>query len=286
MTAPLPGPWVDPETIDPSPWTNNHGIVKFIEFPVRIPKMSHRAFHLYWQRHHSPNVMNATGFSQFMRKYTSSHVYPSTVPGLPTHYQQTTPFEGAAEVWINSLEEAGEWLGHPLYAELIQPDEPHFIAQDGSVEVIIAKEERVYAAQQEMNENGLVKLFLLMKRQNRLKHDEFHAGLSEHARSLIREPSLRALLRKVVVSHRLREPWPAGMAFAEIDATLELWFSSREDIASFFTAGAYNSGIVDSEASLVDRQGVRAVATKVHVVHDEFSFQSSTMQPFAFSWAD
>jgi hypothetical protein len=71
-----PGPWVDPERREAQPWLTHDGIVKFFEFPVRIPTMSHRAFHLYWQRHHSPNVMNVTGFAQFMRKYNSGHRFP------------------------------------------------------------------------------------------------------------------------------------------------------------------------------------------------------------------
>ena len=190
----LPGPWVDPEHNETAPWTNNHGIVKFIEFPVRLPTMSHRAFHLYWQRHHSPNVMNVTAFSQFMRKYNTGHVYPQKLDGLPAHYQQTTPFEGAAEVWINGLNEVGAWLGHPLYAELIQPDEPRFIKQDGSIEVIIAKEERLHEPDSDLHETGLTKLYLLIRRRAGLEYDAFHTELSALGKLLLAQPSLRALL--------------------------------------------------------------------------------------------
>jgi hypothetical protein len=152
MTTALLGPRVDHETREERPWANNDGMVKFIEFPVRIEAMSHRAFHLYWTRHHSPHVMNATSFSQYIRKYSTSHVYPEPVEGLPDHFRRDTPFEGAADIWINSLAEVGDWMGHPLYAELIQPDELRFIRQDGSVEVILAKEERLYEPQRDMTE--------------------------------------------------------------------------------------------------------------------------------------
>ena len=82
--------------------------------------MSRRAFHLYWQRHHSPHVMNATPFSQFMRKYMTGHVYPEDIIGLPIHFARTPQFEGAGEVWINGVEEAAKWLSNPLYAELLR----------------------------------------------------------------------------------------------------------------------------------------------------------------------
>lgn len=100
MSVTGPGPLADYEAREQTPWSGNDGIVKFIEFPVRLPTMSRRAFHVYWMRHHSPHVMNVTPFSQFMRKYSTGHVYPEPVAGLPAHYRQTTPSEGAAEVWI------------------------------------------------------------------------------------------------------------------------------------------------------------------------------------------
>jgi len=73
MTIVNPGPWVDYEAVEAEVWKSQLGIIKLIEFPVRNPKMSRRAFHLYWQKHHSPHVMNLTSFAQFIRKYNSGH---------------------------------------------------------------------------------------------------------------------------------------------------------------------------------------------------------------------
>jgi hypothetical protein len=275
---------VDHEIKDVTPWTNNNGIVKFIEFPVRIPTMSHRAFHLYWQRHHSPNVMNVTGFSQFMRKYNTGHVYPQKVHGLPAHYQQTTPFEGAAEVWVNGLSEVSAWLGHPLYAELIQPDEPRFIQQDGSVEVIISKEERLYEPHPDLHEANLTKLYILYKRRAELEHDAFHAELSAVGKLLLAQSSLRHLIQKLVISHKLRAPLPEGLALADIDAVGELWFNNRQDITRLFEDPAYVELVQPREQTVTAKNGIRALVAKMHVVHDEFSFQPSTMQPLAFTW--
>jgi EthD domain len=286
MTKGLPGPWVDYEAADPTPWASNQGIVKFIEFPVRIPAMSRRAFHLYWMKHHSPNVMNVTPFAQFMRKYTTTHAYPEGVPGLPAHYRQTSHLEGAAEVWINSLDEVGDWLGHPLYAELVQPDEPRFIAQDGSVEVIVAKEERLYEPERDMTETGMAKLFLLVAKRPNLDHDTFHAAASAYGKQILQRPALRSLLRRLVVSHKLREPALEGFVPADIDAVLELWFQSLGDIAAFYAEESFDEPLRRHEEQFFDAARIRAVAGKMLVIHDEFSFQPSTMQPLVFTWDD
>ena len=281
MTTGLPGPWVDYSTPESEPWTNNRGVVKFIEFPVRIPTMSRRAFHLYWLKHHSPHVMNVTPFAQFMRKYNTGHVYPEPVPGLPSHYHQDTPFEGAAEVWVDSLDEVGDWLGHSLYGELIAPDEPRFIAQDGSVEVILTKEERIYEPEPDLREQGLTKLYLLLQGRAELGHDGMHAAVSKLARTYLELASLKRLLRKLVVSHRLRPPPPEGVPMAEIDAVMELWFDDTGALARFFADPGYLS-TEGQAAQAVDVTRIRAVVARMHVVHDEFSFQPSTTQPLAF----
>jgi hypothetical protein len=286
MTKGLPGPWIDYEAVDPTPWVNNQGIVKFIEFPVRIPAMSRRAFHLYWMKHHSPHVMNVTPFAQFMRKYTTTHVYPEGVPGLPACYPQASHLEGAAEVWINSLDEVGDWLGHPLYAELVQPDEPRFIAQDGSVEVIVAKEERLYEPERDMTETGMAKIFLLVAKRPNLDHDTFHAAASAYGKQILQRPALRSLLRRLVVSHKLREPALEGFVPADIDAVLELWFQSLGDIAAFYAEESFDEPLRRHEEQFFDAARIRAVAGKMLVIHDEFSFQPSTMQPLVFNWDD
>lgn len=286
MSLSSPGPWVDYDAIEDTPWTSNDGIVKFIEFPVRIQAMSRRGFHLYWQRHHSPHVMNATAFSQFMRKYTTSHVYPVDVTGLPAHFTQVPQFEGAAEVWVNSVEAAAGWLSHPLYAELIQPDEPRFIDQGGGVEVLLAKEQRLYESGLDMTETGLTKLFVLTRRKTGLAHDAFNQAAGDYGRAILEQPSLRRLLKKLVVSHRLRDPYPNWMPPADIDAVVEMWFTGKADLRAFFDAPIYAQKVRPTESDVFDIAAIRALVAKLHVVHDEFSFQPSTMQPIPFDWDD
>lgn len=286
MTGYLPGPWVDPERVEPQPWLHNDGIVKLMEFPVRHPAMSRRAFHLYWQRHHSPSVMNVTAFSQFMRKYTTAHVLPE-IPGLLPSRLQATAFEGVSEVWINRLEEVGIWLSHPLYGELIRPDEPRFIRQDGGGEFVVVKEERLHEPERDLVESGLTKVYVLMSRRPAdLEHDAFHSALSAFGHRFIERPALRKPLRKFVLSHRLRDPLPEGLVFSPIDAVAELWFDTSDDAVHGCSEWVRLLRDPVRAAPLIAAAELRVLAAKVHVVHDEFSFQPSTMQPLPFEWRD
>lgn len=279
-----PGPWVDPEAVEAEPWKTHDGIVKFFEFPVPIAGMSPRAFHLYWQKHHSPQAMHVTAFSQFMRKYNSTHKYPDDPVRLPSRYEPMARAEGAAEVWVNRLSEVGDWLGNPLYPELIQPDEPRFIAQDGSAELIIAKEERFYKADPDLVENLKTKVYVLGRRPEGLDYDAFHAAASAHARNIFATPALRRHLIQFVLSHKLREPLPLeGMEGADIDVVFELWFDDTATANAFFAEPDF-AGLAAREADLFGDAPLRALATRVRVVHDEFSFQPSTTQPLPFSW--
>lgn len=282
MTIVNPGPWVDPELVELEPWCTQDGIVKFFEFAVRTPEMSHRAFQLYWQKHHGPNVMNVTEFAQFMRKYNTGHVYPEPVAGLPEHYEQSMFFDGAAEVWINSLSEVGDWLGQPSYEALIQPDEPRFISQNGEAEIIVTKEERLYEPDLDMVENLLTKVYVLVRKKTEDDYDNFHAAVSTHGKLILEQETLKARLEKLVISHKLREPHPEGLPFDNIDAVLELWFKEKDVVQRFFSENDYLKKVRPNEEDVFDITNVRAIVAKMRVVHDEFSFQPSTTQPLPF----
>jgi EthD domain len=284
MTPRNPGPWVDPERVEDAPWRTQDGIVKFFEFPARIAEMSSRAFHLHWQKHHSPHAMHVTAFSQFMRKYNSTHRYPGDPVALSPRYAPMPRAEGAAEVWINRVSEIEDWLGHPLYPELIQPDEPRFIAQDGSAEIMIAKEERLFKADPDLAENLKTKVYLLAQRPAGRDHDAFHAAASAHARAILDDPSLARHLIQFVLSHRLRDPLPMGMEGGAIDVIFEFWFDDIASANAFFAEPAFGEGMAEREAALSGDAPLHALAAKVRVVHDEFSFQPSTTQPLPFAW--
>ena len=71
---------------------------------------------------------------------------------------------------------------------------------------------------------------------------------------------------------------------APIDAVLEFWFSRPDEIAGFFAEREYLLTAGRFERDCIDVSNVRALVTKMRVIHDEFSFQPSTVQPLGFSW--
>lgn len=285
MTIKNPGPWVDPEIREAQPWASQRGIVKFIEFPVRRDGMSKRAFHLYWQKHHSPNVMNLTTFAQFIRKYVTTHAFPTAVAGIPEHYDQNTPFDGAAELLMNNVQEVEDWFGQSVYADVIAPDEERFVSSAGDVEVIVAKEEYLYETDPDMTESSMTRAFTLATKPQGVDYDNFHSLVSEHGKLIAGDASLNQHLRKLVVSHKLREPLPIeGFEAADIDAVIEYSFDDSASLAAFFSEAAFGMSIIPSENKIFGEERLRIVVGKVHVVHDEFSFQPTTTQPLPFSW--
>ncbi len=285
MTIVNPGPWVNPEPKEAEPWSSQGGIVKFLEFVEPIAEMSPRAFHLYWQKHHSPSAMNVVSFSQYMRKYNTSHKYPGDPLTLPGHYKSMGDIEGAGEVWLNNIGEVGDWLGNPNYPDLIQPDEPRFIAQDGSAEFVLAKEERLYEPELDMVESLLTKVYLLYRCSDDFAYPAAHKAASDHGKMILSEPSLKRRLRKLVLSHKLSEPLPLDdFPMDDIDVVAEFWFDDLDVAAAFFADPAYENIAIPNERTVFYHDEIRTLTAKMRVVHDEFSFQPSTTQPMPFSW--
>ena len=271
----------------PEPWRRRDGVVKFLEFPVRKPEMSHRAFHLYWQRHHSPHVMNVTGFSRHMRKYVSAHGYDGPVGGLPGRFCQDTPFDGASEVWVNGLEEVSSWLGHPQYVELIQPDEARFLSQDGRGRVLLVREERVRDVVIDAPESGLIRLYLQLEARASIGigREAFHSACSAFARKLAAVPP-DILPRQVLVNHRIEEPLPLELPPPGVDVVLALGFARQDHVTAFLEYHEVESSWVGLRDLVVDICAIPALMTRLCVVYDEFSFQTTMTQAKSFSWSE
>jgi hypothetical protein len=67
-------------------------------------------------------------------------------------------------------------------------------------------------------------------------------------------------------------------------AVIEFWFDDSKGLAEFFGSAAYLEQVAPYEAEAYDMLSIRALVTRLQVIHDEFSFQPTTMQPFGFRW--
>ncbi len=274
----IPGPRLEPPKNEPRPWAANTGQIKLLELVAPASGLSARDFHLYWRNHHSPHVMRVAAFSQFIRKYLCAHRLPAHDLSLPFAWIQS-PAEGVAEVWLDSVEEAGRWFSHPAYAELIAPDEARFLCSDGGVEVTLMKVETIVDKDADLAETGMIKLYLLGHRPDDMPRDRFHAACSAHAAMIAQQTDFVRL----AVSHRLSEPigldgWPPS----KIDVAFEFWFPDQGGAIEFLLKN--QASMIAAEKNLLRPGGSRLVIGVLHAVHDEMSFQPTTTQPLPLVW--
>ena len=280
-----PGKWVSPDQGDAAPWRSHEGIVKLIEFPVRNPEMSSRDFHIYWQKHHSPHVMSAVPFSQFIRKYLTCHRSLNLNLDGPSHYDDAQDFDGVGEVWLNSLDEVGQWFSHPLYADLIAPDEARFLSQEPGAEFIVGKEEKIFERAADLEEDLLIKVYLLCRVQPGANYNDAHSSASSHGKLILAQDGLKPLLQKLTITHKLQEPIPLeGVEMSNIDMVFEFWFAKLEDAQAFFEHSDFLFNVVSNETEELNATSIRIIFGRLRAVHDEFSFQPTVTQPFSFPW--
>ena len=92
-------------------------MVKLIYCISKKPELTVEQFQTYWRETHAPIAAKIPG----LRRYVQCHVVPETYGGA------TTPaYDGAAELWWDSLEEMRAAMGTPEVKAAIE-DEKNFI---------------------------------------------------------------------------------------------------------------------------------------------------------------
>lgn len=100
-------------------------MVKLMACLRRKPDMSEEAFHRYWKDTHGPLVKSVSEFSRYVRRYIQYHTAQSASSLFPS--QATTPYDGIAELWFDSVEQMQQAFAEPRYLEIIRPDELRFL---------------------------------------------------------------------------------------------------------------------------------------------------------------
>jgi len=97
-------------------------MVKLIICASRKPGITREEFSAYWREKHGPLVKSVTEFARHVRKYVQCHLAENSVPfGIPGQY------DGVAELWFDSVEEAHAAFREPKYLEIIRADELKFV---------------------------------------------------------------------------------------------------------------------------------------------------------------
>lgn len=97
-------------------------MVKLIICATRRSDITHEEFDSYWRERHAPLLKSVAEFARYVRKYVQCHLVKGTPPfGIAGSY------DGVAELWFDSAEDAARAFSEPRYLEIIRADELKFV---------------------------------------------------------------------------------------------------------------------------------------------------------------
>jgi len=138
-------------------------VIKLFAFLRRRAELTHAEFCSGWLDVHAEAVKDTPAFSRHVRRYVQNHALADVdISGLPTAH-----FDGAAELWFETLGDLTEALGEPSFGEVIAPSIGRFA--DRKSTIMVAAEEAV----QFDRGFGEVKFIGLSRRAPAFTHDEW-----------------------------------------------------------------------------------------------------------------
>lgn len=204
-------------------------MIKISELLVRKAGMSRGEFQDYWRRVHGPLVMSIPEIRRHVVKYVQSHTQPDWFPFLAGDGPR---YDGVAEVWCESVDDARKMFEEPKFRELVTPDEKEFLDLSGTVILLMMQHEIHQRPGQPIH--GGIKLFELPSRRRDMTRSECQRYWRDvHAPLVLGVPEMVKPLRRYVQSHCLQDG-TAGLPPMRYDGIAELWFDSIEDLSACF----------------------------------------------------
>jgi hypothetical protein len=120
-------------------------------------------------------------------------------------------------------------------------------------------------------------------RRREVSREAFHAAVSSAAHALTERRRLDSPVQ-ITVNHRLEDPLPIELPEPGADAVLALDFQGLESARAFLSDQSAEAAWVKTVCDHAMQEPIQILVAFVCVVHDEFSFQPTMMQPKAFSW--
>jgi uncharacterized protein (TIGR02118 family) len=213
-------------------------------FITRKTTLDDADFHRYWRDTHGPIV---TAIKQ-LRMYVQSHriVLAGT----------NSPYDGEAEVLIDSLEALADLRRSPEYREGALRDEHNFIDLT-RVEWMVTRDRPIV---DEAVDSSMVKAIWQLKRKPGMGLEEFRRYWIEH-----HGPLGRAMpgLRRYVQSHLIDEAY----LYAEPrhDGVAQLWFDSIDALRSAF-ASLEGRALNADGANFIEPSNTRYFIAQEHIV--------------------
>jgi len=201
-------------------------------FITRLAKLDDAEFHRYWRETHGPIV---TRIKQ-LRRYVQSHRIP-----VPGHVGSASPYDGVAEVLLDSLEAFDELRKSREYLDGALADERNFIDLT-RVEWMTTRDHVIVDGP---IKPGMVKGVWQLKHKPGMTLDEFRRYWIEvHGAMGHKVPGFR----RYVQSHLVDEAYT--YALPQYDGVVNIWFDSPEAMAAAFASPEGQAMAADGDVFL------------------------------------
>ena len=119
--------------------TNDQGVelLKVSCLLTRRPDLTHEQFFRYWTEHHTPMLAKPQPGAPKVYRYVQLHPITETVPALAT-----APYDGVAEIWFESLDDAAAMFTSDHYNTVVAADAENFLDRSKTV-FLYAKEKTI-----------------------------------------------------------------------------------------------------------------------------------------------
>ena len=107
------------------------GAIKLSGFVTRKEGMSREDFSRHWAEVHGPLTVNTPELSRYIRRYVQNHVISS-----PISRNSRLEYDGVADLWFDSVEDATRFFAEPAYQAVLRPDTEKFIATGKSMRLV------------------------------------------------------------------------------------------------------------------------------------------------------
>ena len=221
-------------------------------FITRLQKLSDVEFHRHWRETHGP----IAGRIKQVRRYVQSHriAAPGAV-GSPS------PYDGAAEVMVDSLDAMAELRKSPEYLGGALADERNFIDLT-RVEWMVTQDHVIVDSPADAN---MIKGIWQLKRLPGMMLGDFrkywievHGAMGHHLPGV----------RRYVQSHQIDEIYHYPDQAPDYDGVAQLWFDSPEAMQSAFDSSA-GKAMAEDGAKFLEMSFTRNFVAREHVVIEE-----------------
>ena len=97
-------------------------MIKISALLTRRGDLTREQFLDYWSTKHTPLVASLPGDAVQVRKYVQLQATDDAIPGV-----ESAPYDGVAELWVDSVDDASRWFTSETYNTVVAADEENFL---------------------------------------------------------------------------------------------------------------------------------------------------------------